>query len=225
MQKKKLRVKCLVLDHDDTVVKSTPEINFPAFLQSLRELRNGRTMSYEQFVEYNFNPGFEKLCTQILHYTPEEVKYQEKVWQEAAAVTIPKVYEGLPELLNEYVKNGGKICVSSHSMKKTIARDYKAAGLPEPELIFDWACPEGKRKPHPYALQEIMRQFHLKPEELLMVDDLKPGYDMAKACGVPFACAGWSDNQITVVRDYMQKYCDYYLKTTDELENILYEGL
>ncbi len=225
MQKKKLRVKCLVLDHDDTVVKSTPEINFPAFLQSLKELRNGRTMSYEQFVAYNFNPGFEKLCTQILHYTPEEVKYQEKVWQEAAAVTIPEVYEGLPELLDEYVKNGGKICVSSHSMKKTIVRDYKAAGLPDPELIFDWECPEGKRKPHPYALQEIMRQFHLKPEELLMVDDLKPGYDMAKACGVPFACAGWSDNQITVVREYMQKYCDYYLKTTYELENILYEGL
>lgn len=37
-----------------------------------------------------------------------------------------------------------------------------------------------------------------------MVDDLKPGYDMAKACGVPFACAGWSDNQIPVVREYMQ---------------------
>lgn len=53
-----LKVKCLILDHDDTVVKSTPEINFPAFLQSLKELRNGMTMSYEQFVEYNFNPGF-----------------------------------------------------------------------------------------------------------------------------------------------------------------------
>ena len=33
----------------------------------------------------------------------------------------------------------------------------------------------------PYALQETMRILNLKPEELLMVDDLKPGYDMAKA--------------------------------------------
>lgn len=74
--------------------------------------------------------------------------------------------------------------MSSHSMRKTILRDYEAAGLPTPELIFDWACPEGKRKPHPYALQETMRILNLKPEELLMVDDLKPGYDMAKACGV-----------------------------------------
>ena len=38
-----------------------------------------------------------------------------------------------------------------------------------------------------------------------------------------FACAGWSDNQIPVVREYMQKYCDYYLKTTAELEKILYK--
>ena len=55
-QQRELRVRCLVLDHDDTVVKSTPEINFPAFLRSLKDLR-GTTMSYEQFVEYNFDPG------------------------------------------------------------------------------------------------------------------------------------------------------------------------
>ena len=50
-KQRELRVRCLVLDHDDTVVKSTPEINFPAFLRSLKDLR-GTTMSYEQFVEY-----------------------------------------------------------------------------------------------------------------------------------------------------------------------------
>lgn len=220
---KKLKVKCLVLDHDDTMVKSTPEINFPAFLRSLKTLRDGRTMSYEQFVAYNFNPGFYEMCTEILQYSAEEMQYQESVWQKAAEETIPDVYAGLPEILNEYVKNGGKICVSSHSMKKTILRDYKAAGMPEPVLIYDWACPEGKRKPHPYALQEIMRIFNFKPDELLMVDDLKPGYDMAKACNVPFACAGWSDNQIPAVREYMKKYCDYYLETTEQLRTLLYK--
>ena len=222
-KKRTLKVKCLVLDHDDTLVKSTPEVNFPAFLQSLSDLRDGMTMDYEQFVSYNFTPGFYELCTDILHYTPEEIKYQEKIWQDAAAKTIPDVYEGLPQILNEYVQNGGKICVSSHSMKHTILRDYKAAGISQPELIFDWACPDGRRKPDPYALQETMRILHLKPQELLMVDDLKPGYDMAKACQVPFACAGWSDNQIPLVRDYMQQYCDYYLKSTDALEKILYQ--
>ena len=68
-KQRELRVRCLVLDHDDTVVKSTPEINFPAFLRSLKDLR-GTTMSYEQFVEYNFDPGFYEMCADILHYTP-----------------------------------------------------------------------------------------------------------------------------------------------------------
>ena len=63
-KQRELRVRCLVLDHDDTVVKSTPEINFPAFLRSLKDLR-GTTMSYEQFVEYNFDPGFYEMCADI----------------------------------------------------------------------------------------------------------------------------------------------------------------
>lgn len=96
-KQRELRVRCLVLDHDDTVVKSTPEINFPAFLRSLKDLR-GMTMSYEQFVEYNFDPGFYEMCADILHYTPEEIRYQETEWERAAAVTIPAVYEGLPEI-------------------------------------------------------------------------------------------------------------------------------
>ena len=124
-KQRELRVRCLVLDHDDTVVKSTPEINFPAFLRSLKDLR-GTTMSYEQFVEYNFDPGFYEMCADILHYTPEEIRYQEAEWERAAAVTIPAVYEGLPEILHTYMENGGKICVSSHSMRKTILRDYDA---------------------------------------------------------------------------------------------------
>ena len=81
-KQRELRVRCLVLDHDDTVVKSTPEINFPAFLRSLKDLR-GTTMSYEQFVEYNFDPGFYEMCADILHYTPEEIRYQEAEWERA----------------------------------------------------------------------------------------------------------------------------------------------
>ena len=143
-KQRELRVRCLVLDHDDTVVKSTPEINFPAFLRSLKDLR-GTTMSYEQFVEYNFDPGFYEMCADILHYTPEEIRYQEAEWERAAAVTIPAVYEGLPEILHTYMENGGKnLCVFPFHAKDDFER-YEAAGLPTPELIFDWACPEGKK--------------------------------------------------------------------------------
>ena len=36
-----MRYKCLVLDHDDTVVDSTASIHYPAFLEALKILRPG----------------------------------------------------------------------------------------------------------------------------------------------------------------------------------------
>ena len=47
-------------------------------------------------------------------------------------------------------------------------------------------------RPSPYALQQIMRHYRLEPQQLVMIDDLKPGYEMAKRCGVDFIAAGWS---------------------------------
>lgn len=216
-----LRVKCLVLDHDDTVVKSTPEINYPAFKESLSVLRPEIELTYEKFTEENFKLGFEPMCRELYKMTDEELEYQNQCWRKASAKTIPEVYEGLPEIINEYVRNGGIVCVSSQSTEKTIRRDYQAAGIVLPHRIYDWDCP--RRKPDPFALRDIMHVYGLKPEELLMVDDLKTGYDMASECEVPFACAGWSDNQIPLIREFMKQYGDYYLETTEGLADLLYE--
>lgn len=220
--KRALRIKCLVLDHDDTVVKSTPEINYPSFKSALAVLRPEIELSYEQFMEWNFVPGFSKLCSEILAFTDEEMVYQENCWKKACEESIPGMYEGFVELLHRYTEAGGIVCVASHSLEKTIVRDYQAAGAPLPALIFDWECEY--KKPHPYALTEIMRIYGLKAEEMLMVDDLKPGYDMAVAAGVPFAFAGWSDNRrIPMIHTFMQEHSDYYLESVEQLEAIIYK--
>ena len=39
-----LQYKCLVLDHDDTVMNSTALVHHPSFLVALKELRPGLTM-------------------------------------------------------------------------------------------------------------------------------------------------------------------------------------
>lgn len=217
---RKLRVKCLVLDHDDTVVKSTPEINYPSFKKALAMLRPEVDLSFELFTELNFVHGFEELCYEYFGFSEEEMQFQLKCWREASE-HVAHAYEGFSVVLWEYVRNGGKICVSTQSLAMRVLRDYDAAGLPKPDMIFDWECEY--KKPHPFALQEAMRIYGLEPEELLMVDDLKTGYLMAKACGVPFACAGWSDNQIPLIREFMKKNSDYYLESTAALEELLYE--
>ena len=65
-----------------------------------------------------------------------------------------------------------------------------------------------------------MRRLELHPEELLMIDDLKPGYDMARACGVDFAAAGWA-NDIPQIEDFMRRNCEHYFKTVEELDAFL----
>jgi phosphoglycolate phosphatase len=47
-----LKYKCLILDHDDTSVKSTPDIHYPSFVQALKELRpNEKPITFEEFVD------------------------------------------------------------------------------------------------------------------------------------------------------------------------------
>ena len=66
-----------------------------------------------------------------------------------------------------------------------------------------------------------MKKFDLKPSEIIVVDDLKPGFDMARGAGVDFAAAGWA-HDIPEIEDYMRKNCDFYIKTVAELEKILF---
>ncbi len=57
-----LKYKCLVLDHDDTVVRSTPEIHFPVFKNTLFKLRPSIEITLDEFMMYCFDPGFNSLC-------------------------------------------------------------------------------------------------------------------------------------------------------------------
>ena len=66
-----------------------------------------------------------------------------------------------------------------------------------------------------------MEKYSLLPSEVLVVDDLKPGYDMARGAGVDFAAAGWAYD-IPEISDFMSKYGDYYLKDVESLRKILF---
>ena len=103
----------------------------------------------------------------------------------------------------------------------TIRQDYAAAGAPAPELVFGWEQGPGRRKPSPWPLQQIMARWQLAPDQLLMVDDLKPGWEMARACGVPFAAAGWGVLCDAARRD-LQARADWYLERVEQLEDLLY---
>jgi len=215
------KYKCLVLDHDDTVVRSTPTIHYPAFVESLKVLRPGmEPYTLEEFVSYCFAPGFYNMCVDILRLTDEEIKVQQKIWRKYTSNAMPPFYKGFKELIKTFKDQGGYICVVSHSEKDRI-KDYYSQTLGfEPELIYGWEEEEDKRKPHPFPLEDIMRRLKLKPDELLMVDDLKPGLDMARSAHVDFASAGWS-HIVEEIELYMKANSDYYFKDVKELKKLV----
>ena len=214
------RYKCLVLDHDDTVVRSTPAVNYPAFVHSLKLLRPEMDISLEQFLLYNYEPGLQAFCHELLGYDDTEMQVQHDCWREFSDRGAPDAYEGFDRLLPRFREQGGVICVVTHSSSDYVVRDYTRCFGLAPDLVFDWDLPPEQRKPEPWPLEEIMRRYSLRPSDLLVVDDLKPGCDMAHRCGVAFAYAGWS---LTVPRlhELMTGVGEYSFKSVDEMADLL----
>lgn len=216
-----MKYRCLILDHDDTVVKSTPDIHYPSFIDALKTLRpNMSPLTLEEFVSYCFKPGFSELCKDILKFNKAEQEYQYKIWKAYTKEQLPDFYPGFPELIKEYKKLDGLICVVSHSESEQIIRDYNLQCGSSPDLIFGWELEEHQRKPNPYPIIEIMRRFNLNNNEMLVVDDLKPGLDMARSCNVKFAAAGWS-HIIPEIKDYMRCNSDYYFPTVETFKEFI----
>ena len=218
-----MKYKCLVLDHDDTIVSSTAEIHYPCFVEYLKETRPhlvGEWTLERYFVE-NFHPGITAILRDGLGMDEEELQCEYNYWAEYVKNHIPAAFPGIREIIEQFRARGGIIAVNSHSYRKYIERDFRHNGLPAPDEIYSWDLPEEQRKPSPYTLFQLMDKYSFAPSEVLVVDDLKPGYDMARGAGVDFAAAGWA-HDIPEISDFMSKYGDYYLKDTASLSKILF---
>jgi len=150
----------------------------------------------------------------------EELRHEEEYWRAYVKNHIPSAYAGIGDIIADFKAKGGIVAVDSHSYTEYIVRDYKHNRLPEPDVIFGWDIPKSKRKPAPDTLFELMEKYSLSPREMLVVDDLKPGYDMARAAGVDFAAAGWAYD-VPEIENFMRKNCDFYLERVEDLKKIL----
>ena len=215
-----MNYKCLILDHDDTVVDSTATVHYPAFTAFMEQLRGGTDITLEQYFTYNFSPGVLPFFREIVGLSEEEMIAEEAFWREYVSHHIPKAYPAMKDLMRKARRAGALLCVVSHSFSEYVLRDYKANGLPEPDMVFGWEVPKAIRKPMPHSVRTILDRFGVKPEEVLVVDDLKPGYDMAKAAGVPFAAAGWAGNY-PVIESFMRARCEHYCKKIEDLADLI----
>ena len=218
-----LKYKCLVLDHDDTVVRSEVTVNYPCFLLALEKFRPGETMEYPEFVDWCFRHEFTDFLRIKYDFTEEELLEEYHMWQDYSKTHIPPAYDGMKEIILEQKRRGGLVCVASLSSQGNILRDYHTHFGIEPDIVFSCDDPRKHRKPNVDPLTKIIEKFNLSPADMLMVDDLKIGCDMAKKAGVPMAFAGWSRADFPEIRAQMSRICDFSFESTKDLAKFLFD--
>ena len=218
-----LRYPCLVLDHDDTVVQSEATINYPYFCYILDVFRPGTRITLKQYVEGCYYQGFAQMCRSQYGFSDQELAEEYRGWQSYIRDHIPSPFPGIERVIYRQKKLGGKICVVSHSAEENIVRDYSIHFGIQPDMIFGWDYPEAQRKPNPWPLRQIMKEYGLMPSQLLVVDDMKPAWEMAGKAAVPIAFAAWArDSSLQVSRE-MEKICDFSFSSPKALENFLFD--
>ncbi len=217
-----LKFPCLVLDHDDTVVQSEYSINYPYFCYILDQFRPGATITWEQYTQGCFQLGFADMCRQWYQFTEDELKQEYLGWKNYIRNHIPLPFPGIVDVIRRFKEADGIVCVVSHSSSENISRDYLTHVGFLPDDIFGWDLPEQKRKPSTYSLETIMEKYGFTPDQLLVLDDMKPAYDMARAAGVPIAFAAWGRMEQPQIRDFMESSCDYTFYEPEQLANFLF---
>lgn len=218
-----LKYPCLVLDHDDTVVQSEATVNYPYFCYILDQFRPGTTITLKEYVEGCFHTGFTQMCRDWYGFTEQELVDEYHGWQNYIKDHIPSPFPGIEAVIRRQKAAGGKICVVSHSCEENISRDYARHFGIQPDLIFGWDYPEEQRKPSPWPLHQIMETYGFAASELLVVDDMKPAWEMARKAGVPIAFAGWARKEPPEITEEMVNLCDFSFFSPKELENFLFD--
>ena len=218
-----LKYPCLVLDHDDTVVQSEATVNFPFFVYILGQFRPSAKITLEEYVHGCCHLGFADMCRQWYGFTEQELVDEFHGWQAYIKDHIPAPFPGMETVIRRQKEQGGILCVVSHSCNDNITRDYAAHFGIQPDCIFGWDYPEHQRKPSPWPLEQIMAKYHLRPDQLLVVDDMKPACEMASKAGVPIAFAAWGREDYPEIVEEMTRLCDFSFHSTKELEKFLFE--
>ncbi len=218
-----LKYRCLVLDHDDTVVQSEATVNYPCFCRYLEQYHPGTTYSLKDYIADCSKMSFTEMCKIRFGMDDAQLKQEYQFWQNYAREHIPEPFPGIRELLQRYRNAGGKICVVSMSSRDSILRDYRTHFGLEPDLIYSWELPAEKRKPSPWSLTEIRNQFGFSPEEMLVVDDMKFAVSMARAAASPIAFAAWGRQSFPEVCREMESLCDFAFQTVKEFEKFLFD--
>jgi len=217
-----MKYKCLVLDHDDTTVNSTATVHYPSFLNTLKE-RNmlHLNVTLDDYFALNCDPGLHAYYRDVVGLNEDEIAQETRDWLVWVSTHIPDFYEGMDDIIRKQKEEGGMIAVVSHSRKENIIRDYKASNLPVPDFIYGSELPKEKVKPGIFPIMDILEKTGLNKSDLLMVDDLIMGHQMAEKAGIDFVCAAWA-HSVPMIEEYFNSHNVNIFKSPKDLYDYLF---
>lgn len=166
---------------------------------------------------------FADMCVKRWNMTEEEMYNEYIGWKAYSRLHTPPLCPGIEAVVRRQKEEGGLVCVASLSTREIIERDFMHHFGFLPDAVYDYDLLPHQRKPNTYALEQILMNFDLQPEDLLMVDDMKLGWTMAKAMNVPTAFAGWSKAEFPNLTEEMRTLCDFSFDSVQALETFLFE--
>ena len=121
---------CLVLDHDDTVVNSTATVHYPCFAEyTAKFFPKAKRYTLEEYVLKNFDPGVYDFFHGEVGMTEEDMKHEQAYWHEYVQHHVPQVYDGMRDILWDYVHAGATTAkISSPSRSSSTAGRCQRTG-------------------------------------------------------------------------------------------------
>jgi beta-phosphoglucomutase-like phosphatase (HAD superfamily) len=190
---KNLKKRCLILDHDDTLMDSQYSVHYPIFLETLSMMRpNDPIPSFKEFVLLSNKYGFEGYIRAVYNFSEQEVETEITFWRTQVPLKKAKIFHEVAKVVEEFVQSNGILVVYSYSDRSMILNDYQRFFDFEPHDIigFDNALPF--RKPARAPLLKMMHAFDLKASDCLLVDDMPLLIETANRANIDMVGANWS---------------------------------
>ena len=219
-----LKYKCIVIDHDDTAFDSTPVAHYPAYLRFcekfMKEKEGYEILTLQGWYRMLWDWQFEEYLTEGMKLSPEEQKIEYQMWREYTTQCHPKPFPGFLEMLREYKEKGGIIVVCSHSHAEDVIRHYKEYDFEVDDVYGGVRGKPELCKPFTYPIDQVKMKFNLKNEDICVIDDLSPGFQMAKNANVDAIGVLYGEGHELIEKD-IKDMCKYIFHTVKELHDFL----
>ena len=102
-----LKYKCLVLDHDDTVVQTERHLGFPYFKKYLDKIRPGNSLTFEEYVRDCSSMVFADMCKARWNMTDEECINEYAGWCAYYSSNPHPICPGIERIIRRQKEEGG----------------------------------------------------------------------------------------------------------------------